>query len=140
MRSLFYAKQRSGNNLNTQEVFLYISSFNCPVCIAWMFFVIRSSGQSHHLSSSRVAAVSPEYRFLIGFAGTPPAIVYGGTSFVTTARLPIMAPSPIVTPAITTASYPIHTSFPMTISPLLSQEAPTFPFSSPHSSKKRGNG
>ena len=48
--------------------------------------------------------VSSGNRLFIGFAGTPPTIVYGGTSFVTTARVPMIAPSPIVTPAKTTAS------------------------------------
>ena len=43
-------------------------------------------------------------RFRIGFAGTPPTIVQGGTFFVTTARAPMMAPSPMVTPAKMTAS------------------------------------
>jgi len=38
------------------------------------------------------------------FASTPPTIVYGGTSFVTTARAPITVPFPIVTPAKMTAS------------------------------------
>ena len=35
---------------------------------------------------------------------TPPTIVYGGTSFVTTARAAMIAPLPMRTPAIITAS------------------------------------
>ena len=54
---------------------------------------------------------------------------------MTTARAAITAPSPILTPAMTTASYPIHTSFPITMSPLLSHAAATSFLSSPHSSK-----
>ena len=60
--------------------------------------------------------------------------------FVTTARVPMIAPSPMVTPDRITASYPIHTSLPMIISPLLSHALVMFWTSSPHSSKKIGNG
>lgn len=66
-------------------------------------------------------------------------MVYGGTSFVTTALVPIMAPSPIVTPARISDSYPIQTSLPITISPLLSHAAATSALSRPHSSKNSGN-
>ena len=40
----------------------------------------------------------------ISLAGAPPTRLLSGTSFVTTARLPMMAPSPMVTPARITAS------------------------------------
>lgn len=42
-------------------------------------------------------------------AGLPPTTAQGGTSFVTTAPIPITAPSLIVTPGIITAFAPIHT-------------------------------
>lgn len=75
----------------------------------------------------------------MGFVGIPPTMVYGRTSFVTTVRVPIIAPSPIVTLARITALYPIHTSLPTTISHLLSHALVTFFFSRPHSSKNKGN-
>ena len=40
------------------------------------------------------------FLILIFFAGTPPTISYGGTSFVTTAPAPTIAPFPIVMPGI----------------------------------------
>lgn len=43
-------------------------------------------------------------RLRMGLAGTPPTMVYGGTSFVTTARVPMIAPFPMVTPDMITAS------------------------------------
>ena len=55
---------------------------------------------------------------LIVFAGLPAAIVYAGTSFVTTALAAMMAPSPIVTPGRIVALSPIHTLSPMTTGPL----------------------
>ena len=53
--------------------------------------------------------------FLISLAGTPPTIVFGSTSFVTTAPAATTAPSPIVTPASTVALDPIHTFLPIWI-------------------------
>ena len=47
-----------------------------------------------------------------------PTIEYAGTSLVTMAFAPIIAPSPMRTPGIMVASYPIHTSLPTTVSPL----------------------
>lgn len=58
----------------------------------------------------------------------------------TTARVPTIAPLPMVTPDIITASYPIHTSLPITMSPLLSHESVTLLLSSSHSSKNNGKG
>ena len=72
--------------------------------------------------------------------GTPPTMVYGGTSPVTTARAAMTAPSPTVTPDRITASYPTQTSLPRVMPPLLSQADGTSRISSPHSSKKRGKG
>ena len=66
-----------------------------PDFMASIFSLIRSSSQSHHFISSSEDITSSGKRFFIGFAGTPPTTVYGGTSFVTTARVPIIAPSPI---------------------------------------------
>lgn len=100
---------------------MFLSSSRFP---DWMHFMrcnISQGGRSHHFNTRSAAISSSENRLRIGFAGTPPTIVYDGTSFVTTARAPIMAPSPIVTPARMTASKPTHTSLPITISPLLSQ-------------------
>ena len=44
---------------------------------------------------------------------------YGGTSFVTIELAPIIDPSLIVTPESIFASLPIHTSFPIVISPFV---------------------
>lgn len=52
----------------------------------------------------------------IGFitlAGTPPTMVFGATSFVTTAPAATTAPSPIFTPARTVALAHIQTFLPM---------------------------
>jgi hypothetical protein len=49
-------------------------------------------------------------------AGLPPTTVYGATSEVTVEVAATMAPSPMVTPGITTTSVPIQTSFPTTVS------------------------
>jgi hypothetical protein len=48
---------------------------------------------------------------LRGLAGLPSTVVYGATSETTTALAAMIAPSPMVTPGMTTASRPIHTSF-----------------------------
>ena len=98
--------------------------------------------QFHQQSFSRSDITLSLNLFRIGFAGTPPTMVYGGTSFVTTARDPIIAPSPIVTPASIIDSYPIHTSLPIIISPLLSYafEIDLTSVLSSHSSKKIGKG
>ncbi len=47
--------------------------------------------------------------FFITLAGTPPTMVFGSTSFVTTAPAATTAPSPMVTPARTVALAPIQT-------------------------------
>ena len=60
--------------------------------------------------------------------------------FVTTARVPIIAPSPIVTPDRITASKPIQTSLPITMPPLLSHALVISFTSNSHSSKNIGNG
>ena len=65
---------------------------------------IFSTGQFHHSSCFNFLMVSSSKRFLISFAGMPPTTVYGGTSFVTTALAPMIAPSPIWTPDRITAS------------------------------------
>jgi len=54
-----------------------------------------------------------QVRSRMTFAGTPAAMVYSGTSFVTTAPAPIIAPSPIVTPLRTTTPAPSQQSEPM---------------------------
>lgn len=64
-------------------------------------------GYSVHALAYLLKPVKREKLFKILYimlAGTPPTIVYGATSFVTTARVLIMAPSPIVTPDMITAS------------------------------------
>ena len=48
----------------------------------------------------------------------PPTIEYGATSRVTTEPADTIAPLPIVTPGMISASWPIQTSFPITVSPL----------------------
>ena len=48
----------------------------------------------------------------MSFAGFPPTIAYGATSFVTIDPAAITAPSPIVTPTIIWTLLPIQTSFP----------------------------
>lgn len=75
-----------------------------PVWMAGICCLIFSSGQSHHLASNKAEMVASAKRLRIVFAGTPPTIVYGGTSFVTMARVPMIAPSPMVTPDRITAS------------------------------------
>jgi hypothetical protein len=54
----------------------------------------------------------------ITFAGTPATTAFAGTSFVTTALVPMMALSPTVTPRRMQAPYPIHTLFPTSTSRL----------------------
>ena len=49
-------------------------------------------------------------------AGTPPTIVYGATSLVTTAPAAMMLWCPMFTPLVITALAPIHTSSSMVIS------------------------
>ena len=51
-------------------------------------------------------------------AGTPPTVAPGGTSRVTTAPAPTVAPSPIVTPPSTTARWPRNTPSPMVTGPV----------------------
>ena len=55
--------------------------------------------------------------FLRYLAGTPPTMVFGSTSLVTTAPAAMMAPSPTVTPERIVALDPIQTSFPILICP-----------------------
>ena len=78
--------------------------------MALMDLWILSVSHFHHWSFCKRVIISGENRLRISFAGIPPTTEYGSTSFVTTARVPIIAPSPIVTPAIITASYPIPVS------------------------------
>lgn len=51
----------------------------------------------------------------ITFAGTPPTIVFGGTSLVTTAPAATIEFSPIVTPEVMVQFAPIQTLFPIRI-------------------------
>jgi len=51
----------------------------------------------------------------ITLAGTPATIVSGGTSRVTTAPAPTIAPSPMWTPGTTVTDAPNHTRRPITI-------------------------
>ena len=51
----------------------------------------------------------------MNFAGTPPTIVFGATSFATTAPAATMAFSPIVTPLSIVTFAPIHTLRPICI-------------------------
>ena len=95
-------QQKINQNKTKHSNWFAILTF--PDCISVICCRIYSSDQFHHFILSRKSIVSWVKRFLIGFAGTPPTIVYGGMSFVTTARVPITAPSPIVTPAKMTAS------------------------------------
>lgn len=48
---------------------------------------------------------------LMNFAGTPPTMTFGGTSFVTTAPAAITALSPIITPGRIVAFAPTQTFF-----------------------------
>ena len=57
----------------------------------------------HHWDANMSWVVSWSKRWLMIFAGTPATMVQGGTSFVTTAPLPMMAPSPTVMPDLMTA-------------------------------------
>src|SRR5699024_7538230 len=76
----------------------------------------RSSGANrHHLLSCSRVEISSSNRPRIGFAGTPPTIVYGGTSRVTTAWAATTAPSPMEMPCPKVTSAPTHTSLPMVI-------------------------
>ena len=78
------------------------SAFSCSAYVDWL-------GQAFEPgSSSRV-------RFLTNLAGFPTTTVQGATFFVTTARAPTIAPSPIVTPGPRKASAHIHASSAMWI-------------------------
>lgn len=48
-------------------------------------------------------------------AGEPAAMLFAGTSFVTTLFAPMMASSPILTPGMTTTFWPSHAPRPMRI-------------------------
>lgn len=55
------------------------------------------------------------------FAGTPPTIVYGGTSFVTTAPEATTAPSPTLTPGSIIERLQIQAYSPISVSAPLPQ-------------------
>ena len=82
--------------------YVLISSFECSYSSLW-----ADSWKSHLLFHFETSI------FLISLAGTPPTIVFGSTSFVTTAPAATTAPSPIVTPARTVALAPLHTFLPI---------------------------
>src|SRR5690606_7072618 len=73
------------------------------------------SSHSHHFISKSFLISSSSNLFFMGFEGFPPMMVYGSTSLVTKDRLPMTAPSPIITPGIIIASLPIHTSLPIIV-------------------------
>ncbi len=73
------------------------------------FLKIFSSDQSHHLNLISNQLIHHQISFY-NLHGLPPAIWYGGTSFVTTELAAIIEPSPICTPGITVTFCPIHTS------------------------------
>ena len=52
----------------------------------------------HQHDANILFLVSSLKRYLIIFAGTPPTIAYGGTSFVTTLPIAIIAPVDTLTP------------------------------------------
>ena len=58
----------------------------------------------------------------IGFAGTPTATQYVGTSLVTQAFIATTAPSPILIPPFMVTPLPIHTSFPIYSTPIFHQQ------------------
>ena len=106
------------SEIEHKQIFLQKTNLPMFPLIIWgKFFLTVLSSQFHHCISTNFLITSAGKRFLISFAGTPPTIVYGGTSLVTTALAAIMAPSPICTPCMITASNPIHTSLPIIISP-----------------------
>ena len=84
--------------------------------------VVRDRGQRHVCDADgrddddRAQGASDPHRFppsgslLMIFAGTPPTITSGGTSFVTTAPAATIECSPMVTPGQITHPAPIHTS------------------------------
>src|SRR3712207_928218 len=73
---------------------------------------ITSDGRFHHAAFSSLSASSLGHLLFSTLAGTPPTIVYGSTSFVTTAPAATTAPFPIRTLRQTTALQPIQTSLP----------------------------
>ena len=88
-------------------------------------FLIRSAGQSHQRISCNLAIVSSVKRFPDRFWRE--CLRQSCTAHIACddSACSIIAPSPTVTPAIITASYPIQTSFPITISPRLSHASAT---------------
>ena len=68
---------------------------------------------SHQLLLNNFSLISFSNLYLISFAGHPPTIAYGSTSFVTTAPDAITAPVPIYTPFLMIAFVPIQTQFPI---------------------------
>ena len=66
-----------------------------------------SGPKFHHSDFNKREIVSSSNLYLIIFAGTPPTIAYGGTSFVTTAPLAITAPSPTEMPCKIITPVPI---------------------------------
>ena len=62
------------------------------------FVVTFSIGQSHHFILSKRSIISLSNLFRINFAGFPPTIEYGSTSFTTTEFDTIIKPLPIFIP------------------------------------------
>ncbi len=66
-----------------------------------------SMGYSHHLNSNNCSLMRSSNLYLICFAGIPPTIEYGSTSFTTTAPAAIIEPSPTLMPEEIKALVPI---------------------------------
>ena len=79
---------------------------------------ICSSFKFHHFESNNLLIVMSSNLLRICLFGLPPDIVYGSTSFTTTDPAAITAPVPILTPERIIVFPPIHTSCPISISPL----------------------
>lgn len=86
------------------SVAIFYNASTLPDCISGIELRIFSMGQFHHCISISFFITSGANRLRISFAGTPPTIEYGSTSLVMTARVPIIAPSPMRTPAMINAS------------------------------------
>lgn len=76
------------------------------------------------MTSIILLIISSENLYFIIWAGTPPTIAYGGTSFVTIAPVAIIAPLPICTPDLIHESSPIHTSSSTIIGPFVLHHFP----------------
>ena len=106
----FGREQLAGENLKSH---LPCRSKNCAISPkSFTHCLIFSSGHSHHSDAINIATCSSVNRRRIGFAGLPPTIVYGATSFTTTDRAAIIAPLLMVIPPGIIASDPIQTSLP----------------------------